>query len=119
MPYKDRDQQLQAQKDHYAVNREAYLARLAERRARTKSIIRSVKERPCTDCGVQYPFYVMQLDHLQDKKFSMGRCGIVSVERLMIEIAKCEVVCANCHAERTFQRTREGSRTLTSKDTPF
>ena len=28
----------------------------------------------------------------------------VSLARLMAEIAKCEVVCANCHAERTHKR---------------
>ena len=27
------------------------------------------------------------------------------------EVAKCEVVCANCHAERTYQRIRERGTT--------
>ncbi len=30
-----------------------------------------------------------------------------SVEVLITEMAKCELVCANCHAERTYQRAVE------------
>jgi hypothetical protein len=58
---------------------------------------------------VQYPYYVMQFDHLGDKEFTIGLSVRRSVgyKRLMSEIAKCEVVCANCHAERTFQRMQE------------
>lgn len=48
----------------------------------------------------------MQFDHLGDKLFTISNAGATSVERLLAEIAKCEVVCANCHAERTYQRTQ-------------
>lgn len=59
------------------------------------------------DCGVQYPYWVMQFDHRPDevKEFTIG----ASVDKrskaaVMAEIAKCDVVCANCHADRTHQR---------------
>ncbi|OZE35613.1 hypothetical protein CH259_16425 [Rhodococcus sp. 05-2254-4] len=56
---------------------------------------------------MQYPYYVMQFDHLGDKHFNIGQMGPTSGRaRLVAEIAKCEVVCANCHAERTFRRSR-------------
>ena len=77
--------------------------------------MQEAKSRSCTDCGVQYPYYVMEFDHLDaDAKHFNVSAGVTSVshERLLAEIAKCEVVCANCHAERTHQRkqTRKGAQ---------
>ena len=104
MPYKDPERQRQAQRDHYLANRDAYLDRATIASERNRKILRAAKEKPCTDCGIQYPFYVMQLDHLRDKLFTPSQAGATSVKRLLAEIAKCEVVCANCHAARTYQR---------------
>jgi hypothetical protein len=65
-----------------------------------------MKDTPCADCGVQYPPYVMQFDHVHGKKsFTIGRQScVISRARLCAEIAKCDVVCANCHEERTYKR---------------
>lgn len=71
------------------------------------AIIHAAKSVPCADCGVGYPVYVMQFDHLDPaaKEFNIGVIGpTASRSRLIAEIAKCDVVCANCHAERTYQR---------------
>jgi hypothetical protein len=61
-----------------------------------------LKEHPCIDCGETDPI-VLQFDHVKEKKeFSIGmQRGNVSEERLKIEIAKCVVRCANCHARKT------------------
>jgi hypothetical protein len=83
--------------------------------AKTRAAVHAAKSRPCADCGTQYPYYVMEFDHLDasSKEFNVS-AGVTSVsyERLLAEIAKCEVVCANCHAERTHQRkqTRKGAQ---------
>lgn len=90
-------------------------ARAAKHRVigRNRTAVQEAKNKPCTDCGLRYPYYVMEFDHLDsDAKHFNVSAGVtrVSYERLMAEIAKCEVVCANCHAERTHQRkqTRKG-----------
>ena len=60
---------------------------------------------PCTDCGETDPV-VLEFDHVRGtKRFEISR-GITdrSFESLMLEMAKCEVVCANCHRRRTAQR---------------
>jgi hypothetical protein len=67
----------------------------------------SLKEgRPCTDCGVVYPPYVMEWDHLPgaEKTIELAntRRAAFGKRRILAEIAKCELVCANCHRERTF-----------------
>jgi hypothetical protein len=83
--------------------------------ARQRAAVRAAKDKPCTDCGIQYPYYVMEFDHLDadSKEFNVS-AGVTSrgFGRLMAEIAKCEVVCANCHAERTYQRkqSRKGAQ---------
>lgn len=75
-----------------------------------RELIRAAKDVPCADCKKKYPFYVLQFDHLDPsaKRQAVGRMvqSGVSVATLQAEIAKCEVVCANCHAERTHQRRR-------------
>lgn len=71
--------------------------------------LRELKEAsPCMDCGRSYSFYVMQYDHRPgvDKVSDVGKMakGSYTWERILAEIAKCDLVCANCHAERTWQR---------------
>ena len=66
-------------------------------------VIRDLKEKPCQDCGKQYPYYVMDFDHVRGEKlFDVSRD--VPVEKRLKEIEKCDLVCANCHRERTFQK---------------
>ncbi len=65
------------------------------------------KKSPCVDCNRSYAYYVMQFDHVDGTKYagvsSMLRDGY-SLELIKNEISKCELVCANCHAERTALR---------------
>ncbi len=84
---------------------------------RNRAFINGVKDVPCTDCHIEYPPHVMQFDHLPqfEKNFSIGpKASRGSLRRLIDEIAKCEVVCSNCHAERTFQRRSNGDKKETS-----
>lgn len=105
MPYKDPEKQRKASARYYAANREKYLESFKELRAKRKATIRSLKERPCADCNEEYPYYVMQFDHISDKSFGISAAmKNKSLQRLLDEIEKCEVVCANCHAIRTWQR---------------
>lgn len=83
--------------------------RLRDRRSNYRKHIQEVKSsNPCADCGVSYPPHVMDFDHLpgEDKKFNISsQLGNMSnFEVLKAEIAKCEVVCANCHRQRTWER---------------
>lgn len=74
-------------------------------KAVVQAYLRGLKSEPCTDCGVSYPYYVMQFDHIRgDKAFGLASGVKVSMRKLQSELAKCELVCANCHAERTHQR---------------
>jgi hypothetical protein len=72
----------------------------------TKKYILESKAHPCQDCGASYPHYVMDFDHRGDKAFiiSKYRTYNKTLENVKAEIAKCDLVCANCHRIRTFTR---------------
>jgi hypothetical protein len=62
-----------------------------------------LKDQPCADCGRRYPSECMDFDHVRGKKIfgiarEWNRWGWKTILR---EIAKCDVVCANCHRIRT------------------
>ena len=62
-----------------------------------------LKEHPCVDCNEGDPI-VLEFDH-RDPKEKKGLISIMiynsSLQDLNKEIAKCDVVCANCHRRRT------------------
>ena len=76
-----------------------------ERRERHRKAIQDLKERtPCADCGGRFPYYVMDFDHRGQKSFSLASPVMqCSLKTLMKEVAKCDIVCANCHRIRTHQ----------------
>lgn len=82
-----------------------------KRKARNKQIINEAKNVPCADCKKTYPFYIMEFDHVEGKKeiniSEIASHKHWSEEHIRKEIAKCEVVCSNCHQERTYQRNKK------------
>jgi hypothetical protein len=96
-------------KQHYAANRQRYIDLEAKRkRARAMKRMHYLLEyfrlHPCVDCGEVDPL-VLEFDHIRDKSFDIG-AGLPdrNWESILREIAKCEVVCANCHRRRTAER---------------
>lgn len=64
-------------------------------------------ERGCLDCGYRENPVALQFDHRdpKTKEFGIAKALTCSWRRLLAEIAKCDVRCANCHAVRS---VREG-----------
>jgi hypothetical protein len=88
---------------------------VTEWRGKRRAILLEAKSKPCADCGVQYPPYVMDFDHKGDKKFNLGGALSRSLDSLIAEIAKCDVVCSNCHRERTAVRGYRTPRRVLDK----
>lgn len=69
---------------------------------------RSLKAgRPCADCGGFYAAEALQWDHLPGATKLANVADLVrrgNRARVLEEIGKCELVCANCHAARTVRR---------------
>jgi biotin operon repressor len=93
--------------------KEKSLGRMEKRRKEIFEFISQYKESiGCIDCGEDYPYFVLQFDHLRDKEFSISRYrqNGYSLEQIKKEIEKCEVVCANCHSMRTHSRSKRRYR---------
>ncbi len=95
-------------KAHYEKNKEDYLSRTQNRRLEIYKIVNELKNKPCMDCGKIYPPYMMDFDHREgtNKISEIGnliRDRMVLAE-ILVEIEKCDIVCANCHRFRTQER---------------
>ena len=92
---------------YYVAHRADEIARVTRRQRSTLEFLREVRRRPCADCGGDFAPWVMDFDHRDpaNKAFNVmsGRAMLMSRSRLMAEIAKCDIVCANCHAARTYR----------------
>lgn len=64
----------------------------------------------CADCRNHFPHYVLEFDH----KPEFHKIDVVyrvlrtyGEKAAWAEVAKCDVVCANCHKIRTYTREQE------------
>src|SRR5690348_3569703 len=72
---------------------------------RGAELMLAAKSRPCADCNVRYRPYQMDFDHVRgSKRGCLARMTTQSLDAIRAEIAKCDVVCSNCHRHRTWIR---------------
>lgn len=98
---------------HYHTNKQQYFDRNASYRKKVAELVKAMKQKPCADCGQSYPPWVMNFDHREEEiKFNdVSRLtGNSSLGIVLREIEKCDVVCANCHRQRTHERRMARNR---------
>lgn len=90
------------------------IKKLESRRREREIFVINAKMVPCKDCGIRFPPWIMQFDHRnpKDKKGNIGHmlANAKSLDDIRKEIEKCDVVCSNCHDERTHQRYLDNKR---------
>ena len=87
------------------------IAAMAAFRQQRREFVDSLKlAQGCVDCGFSAHPAALHFDHIDSTQKSghISRLYTARMDRLMAEIAKCEVVCANCHAIRTAARGYSG-----------
>jgi hypothetical protein len=98
---------------YYQKNKKKILERTLiwtkKRMASNRDLVNAAKANPCKDCGGIFPFCVMDFDHRPGTKkigsiSSLVGNWIISAKKLIIEMEKCDLVCANCHRIRTYNR---------------
>src|SRR5205807_7072951 len=57
----------------------------------------------CVDCGERDPV-VLDFHHLHGKTFNINRAYQCSIKRILEELAKCVLLCANCHRRREYRK---------------
>jgi hypothetical protein len=100
---------------YYQRNRSRFIAKNRRnknrQRKRLRTILLKIKQRPCQDCRGTFHPWVMELDHRDGTIKEAAVADLVSKgctdARLLEEVEKCDVVCANCHRMRTYRRLYE------------
>jgi hypothetical protein len=59
----------------------------------------------CIDCNLQYPnepYVIFDFHHLdpQQKDFDWSKLRLMSNQKIIIELDKCDLLCSNCHRKR-------------------
>ncbi len=101
-------------KEYYQKDKAAYVARATQWNKKSyikiRQLIAALKDVPCADCGQRFPSECMDFDHVRGKKLfdvASAPSRQLSEKRLLAEVQKCEIVCANCHRIRTAKRRVE------------
>jgi hypothetical protein len=105
MPNSDPLKQKASAHKHYLANTARVKARASEwtkkNRTRIRHFIWGYKSSiGCQHCGID-DWRVLDFHHLGDKERPVSNTGSWSLLRVLKEIAKCQVLCANCHRIET------------------
>ena len=104
-----------SRRKHYDENYLKVRSEIMARRVQLRKFIREYKSSVgCMDCG-NADSRVLDFDHLPEfeKEFNLSSAiqRGYGIDKMMSEIKKCEVVCANCHRIRTVTRLDKQSKT--------
>ena len=107
MPLKDKEKRREYQREYmrkwYQNNKATHIAYVRNRDKKIKAWLKEYKQSlKCEDCGESHPS-CLDFHHKDpsEKKFSIGRLkDYLSMRLLQSEIAKCRVLCSNCHRKR-------------------
>lgn len=115
MPHKDPETRRNYQREYQRKwmanpeNRAQQRSSVRRRQAEVAAQVEELKKAPCTDCGNRYDPVCMDWDHLpqHEKRGNVSEMLTThSAPAVFAEIAKCELVCSNCHRLRTKNRLR-------------
>jgi hypothetical protein len=81
----------------------------AKRHRERRKILDVLRDNPCVDCDGEFPIECMEFDHVPERgpKIANVATLVGSPRRFLEELAKCDLVCANCHKIRTARRKDE------------
>jgi predicted Zn-ribbon and HTH transcriptional regulator len=93
-----------------SVGKSRYLDRKRAVWRQQARLLNELRQAPCRDCGRRFPPCAMDFDHrdpaakVKTVTRMIGRAGTA---RILAEVRKCDIVCANCHRARTIRRRSE------------
>ena len=95
-------------------NQEAYNRSYNKQLVKMKRNMRFIKRVKtmfgCAVCGYNKSSVALHFDHINvDTKYlEISRMGSANIQTLKNEMRKCQILCANCHAERTQEQRDKG-----------
>jgi hypothetical protein len=123
MPFKDIEKYRAYQREYkrrwYKENKDKHISYVRKRDAGIQTWFRRYKETlSCEICGENHPA-CLDFHHIDpsQKKFSVStRRDRPSLKQLQEEIAKCQVLCANCHRKEHYRQKEKGAEALQKND---
>jgi hypothetical protein len=123
MPYKDkskykteayREYMRNYQRSWHQRNKARRIAKVYERKERIWEFYNQLKATlECAQCGENHPA-TLQFHHRDPQKKDFNLSEAVregySIERIKKEVAKCIVLCANCHAKEHYEWARRNQK---------
>lgn len=97
---------------HYSKNKKQYEDRKTRNGVSYKQkqqFVRNLKDNKiCLDCKRTYRYWMLDFDHRPGtiKICEMSHCyhKLHTQEAILNEASKCDIICTNCHRDRTFMR---------------
>lgn len=113
MPTKDLVKRRRYHNEWYQRNAEARKQQICDRRVTIRDWFNQYKSSlACTTCGENHPA-TFDFHHLDPKEKDDGVATLVrnalGKDRILAEIAKCKVLCANCHRKLHYEERRIGA----------
>jgi hypothetical protein len=83
-------------------------------RAKVYIVLDELKDHPCMDCGGSFPIVCMDFDH-RDRATKISNISRMvlnhrPLQSILDEIAKCDLICSNCHRIRTFGTAKRSEK---------
>ena len=101
-------------REHYKRNRIYYLKKARRRNLEIymkghEYLGKYLLSHPCVDCG-EKDILVLEFDHKEKSRKDGEISSIIrstgSIKKLISEVSKCEVRCANCHRRKTARESK-------------
>lgn len=94
-------------KEYYAKNRERRLAQIKHRKNEMKKYVHNLKlQHSCKYCGENHPA-ALDFHHRDPEQKELSINDVIkagwSFDRLVAEIEKCDIICANCHRKLHYE----------------
>ena len=105
MPYKSKDSLNSYKHDYYLRNKEKYVEKLKKKREEYRALVAEIRAKSkCEICGENHPA-CLDFHHEGDKAIEISNAiPHWGKTRLLEEIAKCKILCANCHRKLHYER---------------
>lgn len=98
----------EAKHNWYLAHKNETRSSMQIRRDKIKEYLIEKKSNPCIDCNEFFHYSLMDFDHIDsdNKSGSVSQIAskTMSIDKIQLEINKCELVCCMCHRIRTWNR---------------
>lgn len=115
MPYRDKEQQKTAVLESYTRNKGAFRLRQHQQRQRAADYIWEIKRKSgCQKCPERDPCAI-DFHHRDPDEKEYSASKMISNkwnnDRIDAEVAKCDIICANCHRKEHYRLLLESGKT--------